>query len=244
MSDQLNETIRTINRLDECVHDAQVSKLMKDLLPGFGADAYIFSTFSPNSEGHASAYRFLIGCRPEWMQVYQHRHWYSNDPYFYYARYNQAPVSARRVALFSGGQREMLETARRYGLRSSVIVPVHARATALIGVLQISNAAEPEHGGETRLMQYKALFRGIAGSLLDSRIASQERFLVKRFELSETELWALRRVLRGESAREVASQLGRSVATVYALYARINAKMRVGRVTAAAKLAFQQGLLI
>jgi DNA-binding CsgD family transcriptional regulator len=196
-----------------------------------------------DTNGPTTDYRFLVGCNPEWIQIYQHRHWYSNDPYLQYARFNAVPALGSCIQITSAGQRDMRATARQYGFRSNLIVPAHSRATSLLGILHVANEIEVEDGGEARLFEWQALFRAMAMTLLDVRMMAQRNLMVATFELDERDLTALRFVLVAEPAQEVAKSLGLSVASIYSMYSRINEKMGTNRINEAARLAQRYDLL-
>lgn len=243
MRDGFDELLARIDSLSTCVHDVEIHHLIQGLIRRLNATSYVFSTFSIDPQGQAHTYRFLVGCHPEWIQIYQHRHWYTNDPYFQYARHHTAPIAGTKVELLSAGQREMVATARRYGLRSNLIVPAHARTTSLIGVLHVANDSDAEAGGEVALMKFQSLFRAISGILLDIRIATQRRISAEKFDLDTRELTVLKLVGASSPAHEVAATLGLSVASIYSMYSRINEKMGVNRITEAVRLAREHELI-
>src|SRR5579864_5136260 len=233
MQANLGNVLTAINALSECAHDIELHPRLKDIFSNLQITSFIFSTFQLDPNGHATGYRFLVGCNPEWVQIYQQRHWYSNDPYLQYARFNASPALGSTIQIASAGQREMHATARQYGFRSNLVVPAHSRITSLLGVLHVANDIEVGDGGEVRLLEYQALLPAIAMTLLDVRMTAQRKSMVARFELDERDLTVLRLVRAAEPAQEVAKSLGLSVASIYSLYSRINEKMGVSRINEA-----------
>jgi DNA-binding CsgD family transcriptional regulator len=234
MQVNIGEVLAAINVLGECGHDIELHPQLR---------AFIFSSFRVDTNGPATDYRFLVGCNPEWIQIYQHRYWYSNDPYLQYARFNAVPALGSSIQITSAGQRDMRAKARQYGFRSNLIVPAHSHATSLLGVLHVASEIEVENGGEARLFEWQALLRAMAMTLLDVRMMAQRNLMVAKFELDERDLTALRLVLVAEPAQEVAKSLGLSVASIYSIYSRINEKMSTSRINEAARLAQQYDLL-
>ncbi|AZU59032.1 autoinducer binding domain-containing protein [Ralstonia pseudosolanacearum] len=243
MQANLDQVLTKINSLGACTHDIELHARLRSIFSDLQIPSFIFSTFNLDANGTASSYRFLVGCSAEWIQIYQHRHWYSNDPYLQYARFNASPAPGSVIPITSAGQREMRATARQYGFRSNLVVPAHSRATSLLGVLHIANNVEMEDGGEARLLEWQSLLRAISLTLLDMRTAAQHQLMVARFGLDARDLTALQFVLAGEPAQEVARSLGLSVASVYSMYSRINEKLGVNRINEAARLAQQYDLL-
>ncbi|KUZ69369.1 hypothetical protein WI38_16260 [Burkholderia ubonensis] len=243
MQRQLDDALMLITDLSGCNSDSETLSRLKKVFSILGIPSFLFVTFQLDDEARASDYRFLVGCNPEWIQIYQHRHWYSNDPYLQYGRTHASPAPGSKIPIASAGQREMIETARRYGLRSTLTLPAHARSTALIGVLLASTDVDAEAGGEELLMRWRSLLRATALELLDGRISINRRAAAAKYALDEREVSALRLVLAAEPAQEVARTIGLSVATVYAMYSRINEKFGVPRINEAARRAERFGLL-
>lgn len=237
MPNSLRDILKKINALSTCMHDVEIHHAIRGFIQKLNATSYMFSTFLVNAEGQTHTYRFLVGCHPEWIQIYQRRHWYANDPYFQYARCYAAPIAGTEVELSSAGQREMVATAQRYGLRSNLIVPAHARTTALVGVLQVASDIGADAGGEVALMKFQALFRAISGALLEVRIATWRHLSETKFDLNARELEVLKLIDASSPAYEVANALGLSVASIYSMYSKINEKMKVNRITEAVRLA-------
>ncbi|UUM21060.1 helix-turn-helix transcriptional regulator [Mycoavidus sp. SF9855] len=232
-----NNPVIEINRLQQCENDGQLHAILLPLVQYLGASQYIFLSMVMDKEDEAHSYRYLIGCRPEWLQVYQHRHWYMNDPYIIYARMNIEPKLGSSIPLLSAGQSAMVSTARQYGFKSNLIVPTHCRASSLMGVLHVANQCEPNEGGESSLVMAQPLFRAIAGSLLDLRIAELRRASARKFNLNARELDILCSIKQGAHAPQIATKFDVSVATIYVLYKKVNEKMGVNRISEAVKLA-------
>ena len=239
----IGEVLAAINMLGKCGHDIELHPQLRAIFARLQVPSFIFSSFRVDTNGPTTDYRFLVGCNPEWIQIYQHRHWYSNDPYLQYARFNAVPALGSSIEITSTGQRDMRAIARQYGFRSNLIVPAHSRATSLLGVLHVASEIEVEDGGEARLFERQALLRAMAMTLLDVRTTAQRNVMIARFALDERDLAALRLVLIAEPAQEVAKCLGLSVASIYSIYSRINEKMGTSRINEAARLAQQYDLL-
>ncbi|MFM0224331.1 autoinducer binding domain-containing protein [Paraburkholderia dipogonis] len=243
MQVNIGKVLAAINVLGECGHDMELHPRLRAIFSQLQVPSFIFSSFRVDTNGPTTDYRFLVGCNPEWIQIYQHRHWYSNDPYLQYARFNAVPSRGSSIQITSAGQRDMRAMARQYGFRSNLIVPAHSRATSLLGVLHVASEIEVEDGGEARLFEWQALLRAMAMTLLDVRMMAQRNLMVAKFELDDRDLTALRLVLVAEPAQEVAKSLGLSVASIYSMYSRINEKMGTNRINEAARLAQQYDLL-
>jgi len=235
--------LAAIDALVSFPDDIMLYPRLREIVAYLQIPSFVFSTFRFYPDGRTTHYRFLVGCSPEWIQIYQHRHWYSNDPYLHYACSNGMPTVGSRIPKTSAGQRDMCETAKKYGFRSNVIVPAHIRATSLMGVLHVANDIEIDKGGEAHLLKWQSLLRAMAMSLLEARIVASRAHTVAKLSLDERDLTTLRLVLAAKPAQDVAKAFGLSVASIYALYARINEKMGVGRINEAARLAHECDLL-
>jgi len=104
MRDRLDGMVEALSSLEDSAYDGDAHVILMSLLTGLNVDGYIFSSISLKPDGQAASYQFLIGCNPEWMQIYQHRHWYSNDPYLEYSRSNTKPATGSSFSQLSAGQ--------------------------------------------------------------------------------------------------------------------------------------------
>jgi DNA-binding CsgD family transcriptional regulator len=217
--------------------------LVKHAVESRGAEWFVFVSLHPTDQSASrSTHRFLIGCRPEWCQLYNANRWYLTDPCLQYARSNTAPVLGSDLPVQTTGQRHMLEVAAENGFRSIYIVPAHASEKGRIGVLYLGSNSHPNEG-ERIFHKGRPHFRALALELLDwsSRVVRAEAMRISG--LTEEEVRLLGLVKGGFTAAAIASELQVSAMTVYRQFQRVNAKIGVTHITAAVKFAEEHDLL-
>lgn len=232
-----------IEALGMCDEGGALHRLLRRVMDGMDIGQFLFCTFPVGDEVACGHHHFLVGCAPGWIQLYQQRHWYHNDPFLVHARCQGCPALGSQLPCQSAGQQQMREMAARYGLRSCMVVPAHARTRVFLGALLVANEDEPWAGGEARLWRWQVLLRALSVILLEQRLSMHQRELLQAWKLGSRDLDMLALVNAGHAAQEVAARLGLSVSTVYAAYTRVNEKLGVARIQEAARLANQYGLL-
>ncbi|MDO4683355.1 MAG: autoinducer binding domain-containing protein [Lautropia sp.] len=232
-----------IEALASCEKEGVLHRVLRRVMAGMDIRQFLFCTFSVGAEGACSHHHFLVGCAPGWMQLYQQRHWYHNDPFLAHARAQARPALGSQLPCQSVGQQQMREMAARYGFRSCMVVPAHDSTHVFVGALLVANEDDPREGGEARLWRWQVLLRALSTILLEQRLSVHQRDLLQAWQLGARDLDMLALVSDGLAAHEVAARLSLSVSTVYAAYARLNEKLGVARIQESARLVRQYGLL-
>lgn len=233
----------SVDDLLNAADEMELIPLVKRAVQTHGADWFVFVTLHPSDYSDSrSTYRFLIGCRPEWCQLYNANRWYLTDPCLEYARSNTAPVLGSALPLQTTGQQRILVVAAEYGFRSFYIVPVHTSERGRIGVLYLGSEHSPEQI-EPRFHEARPFFRALAMELLEWSSAAVREEALQMTGLTLEELRLLRLVKAGFTATDIASELKVSSVTVYRQFQRINEKLNVARITAAVKFAEEHDLL-
>jgi DNA-binding CsgD family transcriptional regulator len=238
------DLLRYCEQVRECHNYSEIHSVVGDLIRRLGGTQYVYSSITYDDAGAApTEYEYLIGCHPRWLQTYQYRHWYANDPFIEYAKNHTQPVVGSKLELASRGQQQMLSAAKDFGFCSQLVAPASARHSRTVGMLHVASPTDPADGGEARLLAGQILFRALSAELHDREMSSRQRSASVRFDLNDREITVLRLVRDAESAQGIAGRLALSVHTVYAIYARINEKLGVGRISDSAKLAAAHGLV-
>nr|WP_223965237.1 LuxR family transcriptional regulator [Burkholderia diffusa] len=223
--------------------ELELIPLVKRSVQSRGAEWFVFVSLNRSDySATRSTYRFLIGCRPEWCQLYNAYRWYLTDPCLEYARLNTAPVLGSELPVHTEGQRRMLEVAAENGFRSIYIVPCHASGRGRIGVLYLGSNAEPSQG-EPKFHDGRAYFRSTALELLDWSSRAVRREAMQARGITEVEVAILRLLKVGFTASAIASELEVSAKTVYRHFQRINEKLDVTHIAAAVKIAEEHEIL-
>lgn len=235
-----------IDTLSGCVGEGELLARVRAIVHQLGATQFTyqwlrFDGVSPTSGDLVEA-RYLVGCRPAWMQQYIARLWYMNDPYVTYARSNIAPALKSHVAVHRADH-WLFSEAAAHGFSSTLVAPVHHHGHGMVGLLQVGNGISGIEG-ERLLWRHRLHFRALSSELLDWYTEQVRRQAVTEFQLSESETNVLRTLRDGGQAKHIADQLGISIHTVYkSVFPSINKKLGAGRITEAVEIAGGCGLL-
>ncbi|REE19404.1 regulatory LuxR family protein [Paraburkholderia sp. BL27I4N3] len=223
--------------------DSELASCVKSIVTALGGESYVFVSLHPSATTATRAtHRFLIGCRPEWCQMYNANKWYMTDPFLEYARSNTAPITGSEIVAETQGQREMLVAASKHGFRSGIVVPVHASATERMGVLYIGSD-DSQAVGEKRLTVHRLYFRALAMELLDWSIRMTKREILEAHGITEMDLRVVGYLKNGFTAEDIAREMDISVQTVYVNYRKIKDKIGVSHISEAVKFAEMNDLL-
>ncbi|MBN3856760.1 LuxR family transcriptional regulator [Paraburkholderia sp. Ac-20340] len=233
----------SVDDLLNATDELELAELVKRAIQTRGAESFVFVSLHPSDFSDSrSTYRFLIGCRPEWCQLYNANRWYLTDPCLEYARSNTAPLLGSELPVRTAGQRRMLEVAAEYGFRSGYVVPVHTSEKGRIGILYLGSDLPPETM-EAKFHEARPLFRALALELLEWSSRAVREEVMQVTGLTHDELRLLGLVRTGFTAADIAAELQVSSVTVYRQFQRINEKLNVARITAAVKFAEEHDLL-
>jgi DNA-binding CsgD family transcriptional regulator len=222
-----------INAADEL----ELIPLVSDAIRSKGAEWFVFVSLHPTDHSASrSTHRFLIGCRPEWCQLYNANRWYLTDPCLDYARSNTAPVLGSELPVRTAGQKRMLDVAAEHGFLSTFLIPAHASEKGRIGALYLGSSVKPEEG-EPKLREGRAFFRALALELLDWSSRGVREDAIRKCGLSQQDVQLIGFVRSGFNAGAIADELKVSSTTVYRQFQRINEKIGVSHITAAVRFA-------
>ncbi|MPW20062.1 HTH domain-containing protein [Paraburkholderia sp. CNPSo 3157] len=223
--------------------ELELIPLVKEAVQSHGAEWFVFASLHPmDYSASRSTYRFLIGCRPEWCQLYNANRWYLTDPCLAYARTNTAPVLGSDLPVLTSGQQHILEVAAQNGFRSIYIVPAHASGKGRIGILYLGSSVTPEEG-EPIFREGRPFFRALSLELLDWSSQAVRIEAMQSSGLTIDEIRVLRLVKAEFTANAIAGELGVSPTTVYRQFQRINEKVGVSHITAAVRFAEEHDIL-
>jgi len=235
--------IDAVGDIARCRDEGELTEQVRRITRAMGADQWTYHSISRDDRTGRIEHRYLIGCAPGWIQRYLRDKRFMTDPFVEYARRNVTPVTGSMIGLAEGALR-LAADARRYGVNSQMVVPVHAPASEVIGLLHVSNRREPQRGGETLLWSNQVLFCALAGQLLGWQVTAVRRMAFDTFELDLSELAVLRVLCAGGYADNVAEMLRISVRRVHrVVYPGICKKMSVPRIDDARKVATLYGLI-
>ncbi|HDR9756538.1 autoinducer binding domain-containing protein [Burkholderia vietnamiensis] len=238
--------LEAIYGIAQCRTEGELLALARTVITAVGGGDFIFqwSRFSADKTGTFDFLdsRYLVGCRPSWLQQYLAKLWYMNDPVVQYARYNVEPTVTSRIHLHRTDH-WFITQGHDHGLYHGVVAPVHTPGNGVVGILYVS-APTPKPEAVIQLWENKVLLRALAAELLDWRVAQSRLKATEQVDLSDSETLALQTLHSGGGASHVADRLGLSVHTVYkTIFQRINHKLGVHRIGDAVAKAERLGLV-
>jgi DNA-binding CsgD family transcriptional regulator len=230
---------------EEIIGASDESKLIpcaKDLIESLGGQSFVFVSLHPEDQSAIRlTHRFLIGCSPEWCQLYNANRWYLTDPCLEYAKVSTIPILGSELPLHTTGQRQMLEVAAEHGFRSGYVVPVHASEKGRIGVLYIGSDELPVTA-ELKFKKNRVLFRALALELLDWSSRALREEIIDKYGLTKKDVELVTYVRAGFKATDIANEYRVSVATVYRSFESVKEKIGVAHINAAVKFAEEHDL--
>lgn len=237
----LEEANSLIYQIKDCKSQVEVVVIVHRLVAFFGAEWFVFVSLR-RDDSNFENYRYLIGCMPEWCQIYHDRNWYSNDPFVQHARESSQPIVGSAMKPQSSGQREILETAARYGFRSGMVIPAHAGYKARMGVLYIGSSQEAKEV-EPKLLSHQNLLRALSLELYEWWQARIQSEAITAVGLDETDVELLRLQHDGLVARQIAEKLDKQLWDINARFQTINEKLQVKTKVRAVQKAMELGIL-
>ena len=241
------DPLQAISELSGNLTEGELLSRVRRIVAVLGGTQFIYQWVRFEGKGSRTddpvEARYLVGCRPAWLQQYIARLWYMNDPHLSYARSSAAPALAAHINIHRADHWLVTE-ARMHGLASGVIVPAHSPAgRGLVGILQVSNGMQTTDS-ESLLWKNHVLLRALSCALLDWQITQVRKKAASQYNLSDDETLALKTLRAGGGASHIADQLGVSVSTVYkSIFRHINKKTGVSRINEAVEKVTAVGLL-
>ncbi|WP_126223397.1 helix-turn-helix transcriptional regulator [Burkholderia ambifaria] len=221
--------------------ETEVLQHARQVVSACGGQWFVFSSLHPRDQSlERVTFRFLIGCMPQWCQVYNAHRWYTIDPFLEYALTNTAPIVGGDMVLRTAGQREIMDAAASYGFRSIYIVPAHGSGKGRIGLLYIGSDEERSEGEKT-FSRNRFLLRSLASELLDWSSARLKDESIRAFNLDAADLKVLEFVRDGFTAQQIATELHQSPSMVYSHFKKITNKIGEKHISGAVRFAAERG---
>lgn len=243
--DHHDDVMAAIGALAQCATEAEAGALTAAIVRHLGAQSYVYTTvLPPNAHEPCETFRYFIGCKPEWCELYRKKKWMMNDPYVAYARTNSAPVAGSCIKAATPGQAAMLASSAEHGFRSGLVVPTHTSlgAKRRMGLLYIGADLAPDIG-EPLLLKKRGQFVALGFELLCWWNARLRQEAMRKFSLLDDEIKMLQLAKDDRIASEIAAVLDLKVAAVYRKLERIKEKFNVDKISQAVVEADAAGLL-
>jgi DNA-binding CsgD family transcriptional regulator len=236
--------LKLFDQLLSAEDESDVAHCVRTIVSTLGAESYVFVSLNPaESLDSRSSHRFLIGCRPEWCQLYNANKWFMTDPFLDYSVSNTEPIFGSQVEITTQGQKDMLASAHENGFRSGFVVPVHTSDKGRIGVLYVGSE-KSEAAGEKVLSANRMYFRALAVELLDWSIRIAKREIMESRSITGKDLQVVSYLKNGFTAEDIAREMDVSVQTIYGNYKKIKDKVGASHISEVVKFAEVNGLLV
>ena len=224
--------------------ESDVAHYVRAIVSALGGESYVFVSMNPaESPASRSSHRFLIGCRPEWCQLYNANKWFMTDPFLDYSMNNTEPVCGSQIEASTQGQKDMLVSAHENGFRSGFVVPVHTSDKERIGVLYLGSE-KSEAEGERIFTANRMYFRSLAMELLDWSTRAAKSEVLLSHSITSKDLQVVSLLKNGFTAEDIAREMDVSVQTIYGNYKKIKDKVGVSHISEVVKFAEVNGLLV
>jgi DNA-binding CsgD family transcriptional regulator len=231
-----------IQRLAVAPAAGDVLELLYEATAAMGAHYAAFVSYIRGDFSHEN-FRFALACDPRWCFEYKERAPYSEDPWIMYASMNTEPICASEITGMSKSQREVQSLALRYGMASTCVVPAPSSgALSRVGMLAIGSRQigffEADGGAE-----FKVLARSLAMELQGWWVRSLRNEMIANRGITAEDLHLLRFERAGLLSKQVASELGKTLASVDSQWQRLNRKLGTANRTESSRLAAEYGLI-
>ena len=235
MLEQIGKIAKAEDQADACNELRKVAGLL-------GCESAAFATFLQD-DPWSQSYRFLLACHPAWCAEYQALSWFADDPWLAYARTNVLPARDDEIRVATAKQREIVEMARRFNVKSALIVPAPSPGSvSRLGVLMLGSSKVGYFHTESAQM-LKMVARALSLELHDWYTATMRNELLGASKLSEIDLDLLRHERAGMQSKDIERTMGISASAIDSRFQRILSRLKVPSRRAASTLAAEYGLL-
>ncbi|MBR8043128.1 autoinducer binding domain-containing protein [Burkholderia cenocepacia] len=229
--------------ISRCRTDYALAQTVQAIAAELGGYDYLYIQHRRGCEpDQMNQHQYLIGCDPQWPQVYLDKKWYVNDPDLMWALRESQVTVASNIKAETEGQRNMRRFEQAHGFRSKLIVPVHSPGSKMVGVLYVGTPDVPEIG-EPLLLQHRIEWRSLAAELLDWFEHAYRTAETRDIDLTQKEVTILNFLKHDYAAPAIAHELNVSVPTVHSYYKKLNQKFKVQHISLAVKIALHLGIL-
>lgn len=231
-----------IDRIAASAHASEVTRVLEDIARLLFCNAAVYASFAKEDDSFES-YRYVASCPAQWCSLYVSRRWFVIDPYLRYAQIHCEPIAGDDVQLRTEGQRQFREHARQQGFKSIAIVPTHtANGRSRMGLLYLASE-DPTYFTSASISAARMFLRSIAAETLEWWVRKVRREIRQRMVVRGDELDLLRLVHQGFSTKEIARIYDVKPAAIDQRFARIALRINAPSRVAAARIAYDNGLL-
>lgn len=236
------QALEAIVRIARATDPPALLNQLVNATAAIGASASLYTAAIPEGGTDRSCFS-LCACHPSLAQEQDvHGPWLEH-PWFRFAQRRSTPGTDHQIPLLHAADAKAIDLARRYGFRSSLIVPIPAGADIdRIDMLCLGSVREDDFEGDAARV-VRTLTRSLAAELHDWLTLHLRRRLQAEARLHELDVGLLALEWQGMGSKEIAQKTGMSIASVDSRFQRINARLHCPSRKASARRAAAYGLL-
>ena len=237
-----NAVLKIVKQIARAEDSAQAVNLLRIASHSLGADVAAFVSFIPDADPYTS-YRFLLACDPRWCFEYLQRFWFADDPWLEYANNHPEPICASGIAAQNDAERDRFELARRFGFKSTAIIPTRSsHRLGRVGLLCLGSKT-PGFFEAEGFVELRSAAWGVAMELNEWWITRLRHDAFHDADLSIGDMQLLRWEWQGLNSKAIGRLIDLQPTSVDTRFQRLNMKLGVPNRRAAAKLAAEYGLI-
>ena len=238
----ISSFINRVAEISKTEDPAEACVLLGECAKMLGATSAAYATFL-EEDPWRQTYRFVLACHPAWCAEYQKQSWFSDDPWLIYARTNSVAARSSEIPVRTGSQQAIVDLARRFGVASSLIVPIPAAgAVSRVGVLMLGSS-HPDFFQGSEYSKFKLHARNLAHEIHEWYVDFMKTQLLTASNLSDQDIELLKLARAGMGTKEIAKYTGQKISAIDCRFQRIIARLKVPSRNAAARLAAEYSVI-
>jgi DNA-binding NarL/FixJ family response regulator len=229
-----------ICRIPGARNEAEALWLLRDASRCIGADVAMFCSSVHDSPAQL---RFMLACDPRWYLAFERGPAGGCAPWVDHAAQCADTLCASQVRRAMANDALAFEVAARFGFDSMLIVPSPSVGTpAQVSVLVLGSRS-PGFFEDPNKAALRVMARSLSMELHAWRLSLARHELIRRAQLTSTDIDLLRHERKGYRTKDIARQLRMTAPAIDSRFQRLNARLGVPSRKAAASLAATYGLV-
>jgi DNA-binding CsgD family transcriptional regulator len=221
--------------------EGEALALLQEASHCIGADAAMFCSRVNDVPAEV---RFMLACDPRWWLMHERTGDGGQEaPWLDYAAERAEVSCVSQLKGLTSVQRTVFNSLKRFGFQSMLIVPSPTIGTAVpVSVLVLGSRRTGFFEDSTRTA-LRVMARSLAMELHAWRLSRARHELIRRAQLTATDIDLLRHERKGFRTKDIARNLCMTAPAIDSRFQRLNARLGVASRKAAASLAATYGLV-
>lgn len=230
-----------ICRIASTQYEGDALTLLREAAQCIGADAAMFCSRLTDV---STEVRFMLACDPRWWLAHERTAVSAEQlPWIDHAADRIDVVCASQFKSLTPEHRSAFHGVKRFGFQSMLIVPSPTLGTAVrVSVLVLGSRTAGFFEEPTR-KALRVMARSLAMELHAWRLSQARHELIRRAQLTATDIDLLRHERKGYRTKDIARHLRMTAPAIDSRFQRLNARLGVPSRKAAASLAATYGLV-